>query len=177
MRSSQRTNPAPPWAVSAPGVEEAVVESIRRVGIHPRVLEETARVARQRLAEGIIGLREELKSAQHTVKNLKSQLTRIREPDQERDTSLKEQIAAGEARGAELKGELLIRERERLDEKHLRRTMASFDSLWKAMTIEEQSRLVRQMVERVGYDGRTGKVTVSFKSAGIKDLCQKGATL
>ena len=45
------------------------------------------------------------------------------------------------------------------------------------MTIEEQSRLVRQMVGRVGYDGRTGKVTVSFKYAAIKDLCQKGATL
>ena len=119
------------------------------MGVHPRVLEEIARVARQCLAEEITGFREELKSAQHTVKNLKSQLSRIREPDQKRDTSLKEQIAAGEARASELKEELLLRERERLDEKHLRKTMASFDSLWKAMTTEEQSRLVRQMVERV----------------------------
>src|SRR5450759_5970816 len=38
-------------SVSAPAVEDAVVESIRRVGVHPDVLAETARVARQRLAE------------------------------------------------------------------------------------------------------------------------------
>src|SRR5215471_17752742 len=36
-------------SVSASAVEDAVVESIRRVGIHPEVLAETARVARQRL--------------------------------------------------------------------------------------------------------------------------------
>jgi hypothetical protein len=33
---------------------------------------------------------------------------------------------------------------------------------------------VRHLVEKVGYDGRTGKVRVSFKSSGIKELCQKG---
>ena len=38
-------------AVSAPSVEEAVVESIRRVGVHPDVLAETTRPARQQLAE------------------------------------------------------------------------------------------------------------------------------
>ena len=38
-------------AVAAPSVEEAVVQSIRRVGVQPDVLAETARVARQQLAE------------------------------------------------------------------------------------------------------------------------------
>src|SRR5690606_38318667 len=40
-------------SVSAPVVEAAVVESIRRVGVHPEVLAETARVARQRLADAL----------------------------------------------------------------------------------------------------------------------------
>jgi site-specific DNA recombinase len=40
-------------SVSAPSVEDAVVESIHRVGVHPAVLAETARVARQRLAEAV----------------------------------------------------------------------------------------------------------------------------
>ena len=42
------------------------------------------------------------------------------------------------------------------------------------MNIQEQRLLLRQLIERVGYDGRTGKVTISFKSAGIKKLCQRG---
>ncbi len=43
------------------------------------------------------------------------------------------------------------------------------------MNLEEQRKLLGHLVEKVGYDGRTGKVTVSFKSAGVKDLVQKGA--
>jgi len=67
------------------------------------------------------------------------------------------------------------REQECLDEKHLRSTMQSFDELWKALNIDEQRSMLRPLVERVGYDSRTGKVTVSFKSESIKDLCQNGA--
>jgi hypothetical protein len=43
-------------AVSAQVVEEALVEGIRRVGINPEVLAETARLARQQLAEALMGL-------------------------------------------------------------------------------------------------------------------------
>ena len=177
LRAQERTDEyCTTRAVSAPAVEEAVVESIRRVGVHPRVLEETARVVRQRLAERATEVRQELNGAHHKVKNLKSQLARLREPEPARESDLNGQLATGEARVAELKRELLVRERERLDEKELRRMIESFDELWKTLNIEEQSRLLRQLIEKVGYDSRTGKVTVSFKSASIKDLCQKGAT-
>jgi hypothetical protein len=43
------------------------------------------------------------------------------------------------------------------------------------MNLEDQRGLLRQLVEKVGYDDRTGKISVSFKSAGVKDLVQKGA--
>src|SRR5258708_185614 len=79
-------------------------------------------------------------------------------------------------RAAELRKEILRLEKRRVDEKDLRKTMGSFQEVWKAMNIEEQRALVGQLVEKVGYDGRTGKITLSFKSAGVKDLVQKGAT-
>ncbi len=107
------------------------------------------------------------------VKNLKSQVARLRQPDPGRGSELKEQIEVGETRATELKREIMIRERTRLDEKELRKTMESFEELWKTMNIQEQSLLLRQLVEKVGYDSRTGKVTVSFKSASVKELCQK----
>ena len=53
--------------------------------------------------------------------------------------------------------------------------MESFEDVWKAMNLDEQRNLLRQLVEKVGYDGRTGKVTVSFKSAAVKELVQKEA--
>jgi len=162
-------------AVSAPSVEEAVVESIRRVGVHPDVLAETVRLARQQLAEIVTGLREELNTTNGRVKNLKSQIARIRNPEAARLAEIREQLIAGETRAEELRKEILRREKQRIDEKELRRTMASFEDVWKAMNLDEQRNLLRQLVEKVGYDGRTGKVTVSFRSAGVKELVQKEA--
>jgi len=162
-------------SVSAPLVEDAVVESIRRVGVHPDVLAETAVAARQRLAEIVTGLRGELNTTNGRVKNLKSQVARLRNPEAQRLAEIREQLAAGEARAEELRKEILRREKQRIDEKELRRAMDSFEDVWKTMSLEEQRNLLRQLVEKVGYDGRTGKVTVSFKSAEVKELVQKEA--
>ena len=68
---------------------------------------------------------------------------------------MKDQIGAGEARVAELKREILVRERGRIDGEELRKTMEPFEALWKTMNIQEQSLLLRQLVEKVGFDGRT----------------------
>jgi hypothetical protein len=78
-------------AVSAPSVEDAVVETIRRVGVQPDVLAETARLARQQLAEIITGLRGELNTTNGRVKNLKSQIARIRNPEAARSAEIREQ--------------------------------------------------------------------------------------
>ena len=129
----------------------------------------------QQLAEILTGLREELNTANGRVKNLKSQIARLRNPEAARLAEIREQLAAGEACAAELRKEILRRERQRIDEKELRRTMESFEEVWTAMNLDEQRNLLRQLVEKVGYDGRTGKVTVSFKSAGVKELVQKEA--
>ena len=160
-------------SVSAPAVEEAVVESIRRVAVHPEVLTGVAAMARQRLADGLRVAREEVDAANLRVKNLRSQAARFRS-DQPRLTELEEQITEAEAALNDLRKAVLVRERLRVDENDLRRTASSFDELWKAMNIDEQRALVQVLVEKVGYDGRTGKVTVSFKSAEIKSLVQKG---
>jgi len=40
------------------------------------------------------------------------------------------------------------------------------------LTTREQEQLIQLLVAKVGYDGRTGKVTVNFRSAGAKELCQ-----
>lgn len=162
-------------SVSAPAVEDAVVESIRRVGVNPDVLAETAQLARQRLAEMVSALREELSTINGRVKNLKSQLAKLRNPEAPQAIEIRDEIVNGEAQAEEIRKKMLRRERQKIDEKELRRTMESFEEVWKAMNLEEQRILLRQLVEKVGYDARTGKVTVSFKSAGVKELVQKGA--
>ncbi len=51
------------------------------------------------------------------------------------------------------------------------RAPAEFDPVWASLTTREQTRLVQMSIAKVGYDGQTGKVTVDFRWAGIKDLC------
>ncbi len=159
-------------SVSAPAIESAVVESIRKIGVHPRLLRETAEAARRALAGQISRLHEELSTLQLRIKNLKSQLVRMSEADPSRQVSVEQEILAGQAKATDLKREIEDRERRRVDERDVRNAMQSFDALWKAMNIQEQRVLLSHLVEKVGYDGRTGKVTVSFKSAQLKKLCQ-----
>jgi hypothetical protein len=40
------------------------------------------------------------------------------------------------------------------------------------MTTREQEKMIRLLVAKVGYDGRTGKVTVNFSNIGARELCQ-----
>jgi len=157
-------------AVAAPPVEDAVVESIRRVGVHPDILGETTRLARQHLSEMVSGLRKELNTVNGRVKNLKSQIARLRDPEATRLAEIREHLSAGESEAEALRKEILRREKQRIDEKEIRSTMRDFDNVWKTMALAEQRKLLHQLVEKVGYDGRTGKVTVSFKSAGVKEL-------
>src|SRR5260370_15424965 len=103
----------------------------------------------------ITSLREELNTGNSRVKNLKSQIARIRNPEGTRLAEIREQLAVGETRAEELRKEILRREKQRVDEKELRRTMESFEEVWKAMNLEEQRKLLSQLVEKVGYDGRT----------------------
>src|SRR5260370_42413264 len=85
-------------AVSAPAVEDAVVQGIQRVGVNPEVLAETVRVARQRLSEALRGVQEELNATNLKAKNLKSQVARARNPEPGRVAELQEQVVREEAR-------------------------------------------------------------------------------
>ena len=162
-------------AVSAPVVEEAVIESVRRFANTPEVVEATARVARQRLTEELNRRREELKSLNVRVRNAKSQLVRARNLDADREAALRETVAVGEAKADELRKAVAQGERVRFDEGMVRQRLVGFDDVWKVMTLEEQARMLRQVIERVGYDARGEKVKVTYNSSGVREFC-KGVT-
>jgi site-specific DNA recombinase len=176
IRAAQRNGAAcTTRAVSAPVVEEAVIESVRRFVLAPEVVEEAARAARQRLTEELNRHREELKAVNVRVRNAKSQLVRANTLDATREAELLELIAAGDAKAEELRKAVARGERLRFDESMVRQHLGNFDEVWKTMTIEQQCRLLRQLVERVGYDARGDKVKVTYNSNGIGEYC-KGAS-
>jgi site-specific DNA recombinase len=159
--------------VSAPLVEEAVIESVRRFAAKPEVIEAIARAARRRMVEEMCKYRDELKAVNIRVRNAKSQLARAKNPDAEREAALRETVAAGEARAEELRRAVERGERLRFDEHTVRQRMATFDEVWKNMTIQQQAALLRQLIERVGYDARGDKVKVTYNSNGIREFCKE----
>ena len=160
-------------AVSAPLVEEAVIESVRRFAAKPEVVEAIARAARHRMAEELGKYRDELKAVNIRVRNAKSQLARAKNPEAHREATLRETIAAGEARAEELRRAVERGERLRFDDEVVRQRMASFDDVWKTMTIQQQAALLRQLIERVGYDARGDKVKVTYNSNSIREFCKE----
>ncbi|MEN6537188.1 MAG: zinc ribbon domain-containing protein, partial [Bryobacteraceae bacterium] len=162
-------------AVSAPMVEEAVIESVRRFAMTPEVVEATARVARQRLTEELGRHREELKAVNVRVRNAKSQLVRAKNLAADREASLREIVSSGEAKAEALRSAVERGERLRFDDRMVRQHLVTFDDVWKTMTIEQQAGLLRHLIERVGYDARGDKVKVTYNSNGIREFC-KGAT-
>lgn len=49
--------------------------------------------------------------------------------------------------------------------------LREFDGLWSQLAPREQEKFIKTLVETVSYDGRSGAVTVGFRSAGIMQLC------
>jgi site-specific DNA recombinase len=80
---------------------------------------------------------------------------------------------AREQRLTALREEAPALEREAVDESDLARALEVFDPVWTALAPREQARSLRLLIERVGYDGRDGTVTVTFRPPGIEALCRK----
>ena len=99
---------------------------------------------------------------------------RAKNLDANREAALREIVTAGEAQAGALRSAVERGERLRFDDQVVRQRMATFDDVWATMTIEQQARLLRHLIERVGYDARGDKVKVTYNSNGIREYC-KGA--
>jgi site-specific DNA recombinase len=82
-----------------------------------------------------------------------------------------------EQRTAGIREEIATIEKETVDESELTRALAAFNPVWDSLSLREQARIMRLLIERVGLDGRDGKVTVTFRSAGIRALCTEAGLI
>jgi len=71
----------------------------------------------------------------------------------------------------EIEDEIITLRREAVDEEEIARSLSAFTPVWKSLNSREQSRIIKLLIERIGYDGRDESVKVTFRSLGIKALC------
>ncbi|MFO0935524.1 MAG: recombinase family protein [Gemmataceae bacterium] len=161
-------------SVSAPMIENAVVEQITRIGKEPglaeRIIEESQRQdlehreahdrERQTLERELKGWYDELKT---------------------RAVQIKPGDDAGLARLAELQ-ERIRRAEEAIqnppsaeptiDISTARKALERFAPIWQSLNTREQARLIRLLVEMVEFDGETGKLAIRFRPAEFRTLTE-----
>lgn len=174
-------------SINAHEIETAVIEHIRGIGSNPAVLAETVAKVREDSKRRLSELESEQRAAKRELKTLNTRVKKLVSEsfgtesnknlaiDQLAD--LHDQIRTMEQRTAGIREEIATIEKETVDERELTRALAAFNPVWDSLSLREQTRIMRLLIERVGLDGRDGKVTVTFRSAGIRALCTEAGLI
>jgi site-specific DNA recombinase len=131
-----------------------------------------ASAARLRLMAELDQQRKELKEVNIILRNARSQLARAGSKDPGREAMLRDKIDAAQRKADGLRESVTRGERLRLDDETVGQRLRNFEEVWKVMAIEEPSRLLRTLIERVGYDGRRESVRITYHSNGVRELCK-----
>ena len=166
-------------SVAAQPIESAVLDTVRRIGTDAELADIIATEAIEQLARRRMTLDLELESQRQRLRTLNQSVGRVA-ADKQLDTGarfdklaeLQREIHTVESQLMELGFERKLLDSDRMNGSELRQVLGEFDLIWSSLTTREQEQLIRLLVAKVGYDGRTGKVTVNFCSAGAKELCQ-----
>ena len=166
----------PTKSLPAQQIEDSVVEHIRKLARNPQVVLETLRAARAQSEDGATELRAELQAGERELRRLYADIAKVAATTGngmrvDRLADLQERIGTIERRMSEIRSELATIDSEAVSEEEVAEALKAFDPVWKSLNTNEQTRITRMLVDRVGYDGRTGKVAVTFRSAGLKALC------
>ena len=155
----------PSKSIPAKRIEDFVVQQIRHVGTDPGLIADTIAAANRESEEERDALDAELRLLKKDVQAWTQELPTATAG---RQADLHERLAAAEKRATELheaRAAILV-----IDPAEVTAALADFDKLWAALTPAEQIRVVELLVERIDYDGATGRVVVTFSPQGTLSL-------
>jgi len=165
----------PSKSVPAGEIEKYVIEQIRSIGRDPTLVAETIRqthgqqqATRTARDTEQAALRKDLARHDRELRRL-SLLTARLHPDRDelaQLADLQEQIRRGEQRLAELREE--TSETPEIDNREITQALREFGPLWDSLAPREQRRFLQLLIEQVGYDGRAGTISVTFRPTGLE---------
>jgi site-specific DNA recombinase len=169
----------PTKSVPAQQIEDLVVGQIRAIGRDRRLLQEVlaqveaqsdARAAQfageQRALEKDLGTwHREIRTLSAQLKTGQDNSDRLR-----RLAELQERVASTEHELRMLNEQAGAAGVAAPDLDEIASALAKFDPVWETLTPREQGRILELLIERVDLDGKAGKVSITFRPAGIKSL-------
>ena len=163
--------PAP--SLPAKEIERFVIKQIRSVGRDPTVIRDTLAQARSVVANQIQRLTSERDALQRKLRKTCAQLGKIAataEPGDSRLSEAQNRIREADCRMIEIDEELSTLTKDNIAESEVAQVLADFNQLWEAMQPREQARAIELLIERVTFDGRAGKLSITYRPTGIKTL-------
>jgi site-specific DNA recombinase len=168
-------------SVSAPALESAVLEQLRGIGRNPAMLREVLRQITEHRQRDSAEINREKTDVEKELKKVAQEMTQTvsmvgkASPAAEFATNrlaeLQDRVSHLNSQVMELQHKLDAIEAEGLNSDDVREALHDFDPLWEQLSGWEQERFIHTLVEHVRYDGKTGTVTLGFRSRGIKDFC------
>ena len=162
-------------------IKAAVIRQIRRLGSDSRIVARGLAKAEEQRLSTVADLSLERQAAQRELASLETELSTVtREASRDQQmttgiTNLQERIDNAGRRLTDVSRELGSLEGRAVDDDGFQAELARFGPVWESLNSREQTRIIRTLIERVAYDGKTNKVTVSFRSARIREMCRGGA--
>jgi site-specific DNA recombinase len=172
----------PTKSIPAQEIEAFVVDRIRCVGRDPDLLRDVLAQARDQTQVRTA----ELETEQHGLeRDLVRWHTEVRKlsvqfrPEEDngelvgRLADLHERIGSVETRVRQIREQVKAVTDRLIPEEEATKALSAFDPVWETLTPNEQAKVIELLVERIEYDGRDGKVTVTFHPTGIRALADE----
>jgi len=184
QKSGDGTCPKP--SVQADRVEQFVVDQIRRIGADPNLQNETFRQAVAQVKAQRRGMRAEAKRIERDLVTVRSDVGRLvdtlsrtngpaadavaidLEKTQERVTTL-------ESRQGEVREEIAVLKAQEIDRNDLTQALGEFDPIWNALLNPERERVMKLLIDRIGYHGGTKQMAITWRLAGFGQLADEVA--
>jgi site-specific DNA recombinase len=172
----------PSKSIPAGEIERFVVEQIKCIGRDPMLLHETIAQVRSRGQSQVVALETERRALERELARWNGETRKLlhqivpgegNTPSTARLADLQERIRGAEQRAAQVRVQVIALSREIVDQREVAKAMAVFDPVWDSLTPREQARVFQLLVERVDYDGATGKISITFHPSGIKTLADE----
>jgi site-specific DNA recombinase len=164
----------PSKSIPAGEIERFVVEQIKCIGKDPALLNETFAEARAQANSRVAELEAERRGLERELGRWNAEVRKLSGDTGtaavSRLADLQERIRDAERRTTEINEQIIALGREMVEEREVAVALSVFDPVWDSLTPREQGRIVQLLVERVDYDGAAAKVSITFRSSGIKAL-------
>jgi site-specific DNA recombinase len=172
----------PSRSVPAGPMEGFVVDRIRALGRDPALLNQVLSEARAKEDERTAAMQAEARSLEKDLKchhaEVRNLSARLRPGEGNADivgrlAELHERIARVDDQVKRVRDEVKAATDRLIPKDEAARALAAFDPVWGTLTPAEQARVVELLVAGVEYDGRDGRVAVTFHPTGIKTLADE----